>query len=382
MLSDKEASFLKIDLLSEGINFNIDIFEDYPLKFYDNQFVYGQTSKSILNKHRFPQLIELSSNINCALLRRKTSSYTLLKAENKIDLGLYRNNKFVTKIKLPERPAFFDKVLSDGRHSQSIITVSGADTVGFFFCPDCYYFCKGKPCSFCGFKSTRSTLGKHLAKEFSDLQIKECVELIETTPWRNISLYSITTGSPETDEEYREKIIKPIKAMTKAMKNKTKVHLLTHSPRNFDLFYELYDAGVTTIALNLELFNEDIFKKICKGKSELYGYSRWIDSLFAAKKIWGAYKVFCGLVWGLEPVEDTIAGNRFMAENGIGVASNIFHADAKAILHDHPHQAAKDIITISKELEKLYEEFPKMKTVFDTSMRSTLDWEIRSGFLK
>ena len=382
MLSNKEASLLKIDLLSERINFDIDIFEDCPHKFYDNQFVYGQTSKSILNKHRFPQLILLSENVNCALLRKETSSYTLLKTKNKIGFELYRGDKFITEINLPERPAYFDKTLSDGRLSQSIITVSGADTVGFFFCPDCYYFCKGKPCSFCGIKSTRNTLGKHLAREFSDSQIQECIELIEAIPWKDIPLYSITTGSPETDSEYREKIIKPIRAMTRSMRNKTRVHLLAHPPHDLDLLHEIYDAGVTSIALNLEIFNADIFKRVCRGKSELYGYSKWMDSLFAAKKIWGEYKVFCGLVWGLEPIEDTIAGNKFMAENGIGVASNLFHADAKAILLNHPHQSAEDIFAIAKELEKLYEEFPNMKTAFDTSMRSTLDWEIKSGFLK
>ncbi len=380
MLDEKSALQMKIHLLSEGINFEMDLFEEYPKKFYDNQFVYGQTSKNSCSKNRFPQVILLAQNVNCALLRRERSSYRL--EQEGTEFILSHNGYRVTTIGLPERPIYFDQKLSDGTAVENILAVAGEATPGFFLHPTCYYFDIGKPCSFCSMKGTRQTVGKHMAIAFSKQQISECIHIVENTPWRPVPIYSVTTGTCEKDENFIENVITPLQYMYDSMQVKTKIHLLTHPPKDLDVLYQLKEAGVSSIAFNLEVFNQQAMNDNCPGKFEKYGYKEWWTALKKARDIWGEYHVYCGLVWGLEDPKDTIRGNQVIADSGIAVASNIFHADPRSRLAKHPHPSVEDISRIATSLAKLYHIYPKMNTIFDVSMRSTIDWEIKQGFLE
>lgn len=370
---------IKISLLSKGINVDENLFVDYPLPFYDNQFVYGQTSKNITPTHKFPQVILLGEGVNCALLRREKSPWSLKRNGEKIWLE-YENN-YVRDIYLPERPKYFDKELTDGTPTQNIIAVAGEITPGFFFYPECYYFNKGIPCQFCSMKGTRSTVGKHMISKFSDRQIEESIHIIENTQWRDFTIYSVTTGTCETDEEIMREIIHPISIMSEAMKNKKGIHLLTPPPQDLNMLEEYKKAGVTSIAFNLEAYSKKYFELRCPGKTQQYGYDKWIKSLKEAVAVFGNYKVFCGLVWGIEPIEYTKEGHEYMAENKIALASNVFHSDNRCIMREHPHPSEKEIYDIADFSKTLFEKNKDMDTIFDISMRSTIDWEVRNGLL-
>lgn len=380
MLTEREALKIKIQLLSYGISFDMDLFENYPEDFYDNQFVYGQTSQGVTSKHRFPQVILLAPNVNTALLRRENSPYSLKKELNRFIL--YKGKERISEIGLPERPAYFGRVLSDGTPIENVLAVAGEATPGFFFSPDCYYFKNGKPCAFCSMKGTRNSVGKHMAVNFTTQQIRECIHAVETTKWRDVPIYSVTTGTCETDAQFIEEIIRPLEVMKKAMNHPTKIHLLTHPPRSKELLYRLKEAGVTTIAFNLEVYDRKKMEQICPGKYNCYGYDRWWNALEDARSVWGDWKVFCGLVWGLENKESTIRGNKEIAAHKISVASNVFHADPMSQLKNHKHLPPNDIYEIAEHLQELYCKYPDMNTIFNVSMRSTIDWEIKQGFLQ
>ena len=379
MLTEEKALEVKMEILFHGISFDIDLFEHYDGEFYDNQFVYGQTSKNVTSKHRFPQVILLAPKINSALLRRDDSPYHLEREERQFIL--YRENELITDIGLPERPAYFGRMLSDGTPVENILAVAGESTPGFFLSPDCYYFRNGKPCAFCSMKGTRSTVGKHMAMTFNPDQIRECIAIVENTKWRDVPIYSVTTGSCETDEQFVQEIIRPIEVMHDAMAKPTDIHLLTHPPKEKELLYRLKEAGVTSIAFNLEVYDRDLMHTICPGKFDCFGYDEWWSALEDARKVWGDWKVFCGLVWGLEPKESTIRGNHEIASHSINVASNIFHADPCSVMRDHPHLQTECIRAIGEDLAKLYAQYPRMKPIFDVSMRSTIDLEIKQGYL-
>ena len=166
-----------------------------------------------------------------------------------------------------------------------------------------------------------------------------------------------------------------IEVMYDALQPKIPINVLAHAPKDPKLINEYKDAGVTSIAFNLEVFDREIFKKVCPGKNNLYGYDRWMRTLEESRDVFGQYKTFCGLVWGLEPAESTMAGNRYFLENGIAIASNIFHADPNSAMGKHPHPDEDFILKIAKHEQELFKEYTKAKTIFPVSMRSTVDWE-------
>lgn len=371
---------VKASLLSHGINFDIDLFKDYPGEFYDNQYVYGKTSANVLKKHRFPQVLLLGNGIITALLRRENSPWSL-ELEGK-ELSLKLGGQFVQKASLPERPAYFGKILKSGLKSESIIAVAGEDTPGFFFHPECRYFEDGSQCGFCSMKNTRSTVGSEMVSDFKLEEIAEATRIFQQTEWRKIPLISITMGTCHDDAELEEKVIEPIRAMNEALSPKIPIHLLAHPPDDFRMIEEFKKAGVTSIAFNLEVFDRKAFEQTCPGKSRLYGYDKWIKALEHARKVFGDYNAFCGLVWGLEPAESTIAGNRHFVERGIGIASNVFHADQNSVFARKPQPTADDILKIARAQRRLYLEYPKARTIFECSMRSTIDWEVFHGMIE
>ncbi|MHA1687076.1 MAG: radical SAM protein [Candidatus Heimdallarchaeaceae archaeon] len=368
---------LKASLLAKGINFDLDLFKQIKRPFYDNQFVYGKTSEHVTPEHRFPQVLRLGDNVITALLRRENSPWNLRIEEGEVQL--YNGNTHIRTVGLPERPAYFDKTLSDGTRSESIIAVAGEDIPGFFLYPDCYYFSEGKPCGFCSMKSTRKTVGKYMVSEFSEENIVEATKLFQNTPWRDIPLISITMGTCRTDDETREKVIKPIKWMYDALNPKIPIHILAHPPNDYDLIREFKDAGVTSIAFNLEVYDPQRFEELCPGKAQLYGREKWIEALMQAREVFGDYNVFCGLIWGLESPESTIAGHEYFLEERIAIASNIFHADPKSVLRKHSHPTEEQILQIARAEAELFKKYPQSRTIFPVSMRSTLDWEVYRG---
>jgi len=189
-------------------------------------------------------------------------------------------------------------------------------------------------------------------------------------------------GTCQTDDETREKVIKPIKLMYDALEEKIPIHILAHPPNDYNLIEEFKEAGVTSIAFNLEVYNRQRFEEVCPGKAKYYGYDHWEEALMQAKDVFGEFQVYCGLVRGLESPESTIVGHKYFLERGIGIASNIFHADPKSILRTFPHPTEEQILQIARAESDIYKQNPQVGTIFSVSMRSTLDWEVHRGDLR
>jgi len=370
---------LKASLLSRGLNFPIDIFSKYKGEFYANQYVYGNTSRVDL-AHRIPQVLLLGNEILSAVLRRENTPWTLDIEDNEV--RLYYSGNYVRTLGLPEVPAYFGQTLRDGTRTEDFISVAGEDTPGYFIFPECYYFEKAVPCGFCSLKGTRKSVAKKMATVFDREKVTEATRLFQNTPWRDIPIISFTAGTALTDDETRDQIIDPIHSTYDALDPKIPIHALVHPPHDFKLIDEYKKAGVTTIAFNIEVYDRELFKKICPGKDREYGYDKWMEAIEYARGVFGDYKVFCGLVWGLEPPESSMEGNAHFAERGIAIASNIFHNDPKSVLQKHPHPSEKDILDIARHLSGLYQRYSNCNTIFPMSMRSTVDWEIKRGDLR
>jgi bacteriochlorophyllide c C-7(1)-hydroxylase len=126
---------LKVSLLSKGIHFPIDLFSEFDGEFYDNQYVYGNTSRVNLS-HRVPQVLLLGNEVVSAVLKRENTPWALSIEDGEVMLS-YKDD-FVRTLGLPEVPAYFGKILSDGTRSEDFISVAGEKTPGYFIFPECY----------------------------------------------------------------------------------------------------------------------------------------------------------------------------------------------------------------------------------------------------
>ena len=86
----------------------------------------------------------------------------------------------------------------------------------------------------------------------------------------------------------------------------------------------LFNAGVDRIACDIEIWNEELFARICPGKSKWTGRQRCLDALLYVARKYGANRACSTFVVGLEPAEDFLAGAEYLASNGIAPIPSIW----------------------------------------------------------
>ncbi len=79
----------------------------------------------------------------------------------------------------------------------------------------------------------------------------------------------------------------------------------------------MFAAGADRIACDIEIWNEELFRRICPGKSQWTGRQRALDTLLHIARTHGPNKACSTFVVGLEPAEDFLAGAEYLASNGI-----------------------------------------------------------------
>lgn len=373
----RESLKTKISLISNGMQFELEMFRDCTKRYYENTYGYCVTNRDVKREYRLPQVLHLGDNLVVSVLRREGSPWRLRFAGD--ELHLYRGERFHRELRLPEPLPFFGKTLSDGVRTDDVISAYGAVTPGFFLYPDCYYFNEGKQCGFCSLRVARKSVGKQLVTRVSGERIKESTRFILSSGWQ-IPMITNTCGTPRNDQLTRRLILEPLQALNEVCEGKVRIHLLVHPPEDLSLLDEYRSAGVTSIAMNLEVYDRKTFAEVCPGKDQLYGYDRWWQALEHAREVFGEYQVYCGIVWGVEPLTSSMEGMEEILSRGIGLATNIFHADPGSVMEHHRPPNEEEISALAECEHRLYQQYPKAGTIYDVSMRNTIDWEIHNGY--
>lgn len=108
----------------------------------------------------------------------------------------------------------------------------------------------------------------------------------------------------------------------------------------------LGEMGVNELSVNLEIYNEDLGRKLMRQKAA-QGLDTYLRYLERASEVLGGFRVRSMLMVGLEPMEDTLAGVRAIAERGAVPVLSPFRPDPATPLRDSVPAGAA-------ELEEVY----------------------------
>lgn len=95
----------------------------------------------------------------------------------------------------------------------------------------------------------------------------------------------------------------------------------------------LHEIGVNELSVNIEIFNRDLGRKLMRKKAA-QGLDLYLDYLERAAGVFGPGRVRSMLMVGLEPMEDTVAGARAIAERGAVPVLSPFRPDPATPLRD------------------------------------------------
>lgn len=194
--------------------------------------------------------------------------------------------------------AFYGKRTSTGVPLGTLGTIHGS-YLALSPTNECRFVATADQCHFC---SIRHATGPDARVPVED--IVEAVRLARED--QRVEMVYLTIGwDPAEDGGVR--ILEPyIRALKKAFDVLVAVDALP--PRTDAWIDRTYAMGVDSISYNLEIFDPELFRRICPGPSRTIGRDRFLDALGYATTVFSAGAVICHLIAGLEPIASTLTG--------------------------------------------------------------------------
>ncbi|MEQ8196635.1 MAG: radical SAM protein [Clostridiaceae bacterium] len=248
---------------------------------------------------------------------------------------LAENGHEVFQVKFHKRPNYYKLKTSDETEMSHVATYSPGGTVGVAYSNECSLKEKGLDCLFCNANATKDTYAEHENIKWKNpKQIGEAVAA--AYKYDNAKHVNITGGFiPERREvDYYIDVAEAIKEHTGLDDfNGTAV---IGAPLDLEVIDKYKEAGYRTLAVQIEIWDKNIFKTICPGKEkECGGWEHWVESLEYAAKVFGHGRARTGFVTGIEPKDSTLEGVEYLASKGIISLTGAWNPNPGSKLEGH-----------------------------------------------
>ncbi|MDA3960722.1 MAG: hypothetical protein PF961_08020 [Planctomycetota bacterium] len=117
-----------------------------------------------------------------------------------------------------------------------------------------------------------------------------------------------------------------------------------------EVYRQLKAAGVDNLSICPEFFSDAAFKRWCPGKERREGRDRFYQAMTVAAGEVGFKTVNGEIIAGLEPIDETIAGVRWMCERGIVPTVCAFRPLRGSLLQDAPAPSPAALLPAFREL--------------------------------
>ncbi|MCL2414137.1 MAG: radical SAM protein [Bacteroidales bacterium] len=288
---------LKVALLYHGICVDEEVYEAFE-------------GKARLSKNPFScNAMILDEQIFCSLSRTEQETPFRLTLNDGNPVITY-NNKFLTEISFPKKTSFYEQKTSSGIPFGNLAVIQGLDMLAFACLWRCEITTSGNACGFCHTGNFASP--DHSLSEMMEI-IRYAVE--ESPKTKMLQLTAGSTFNPEKEIDQYVKILEAIDKSIGIEKVPTMIYLTP--PSDLKQLDRLFDAGVSQIACDMDIWDERLFEKICPGKAKVNTRQRYLDALSYIAEKYGPNRACCVFVGGIEPAESLIEGATFLAEQGI-----------------------------------------------------------------
>lgn len=322
MLSN--PGLIKLDLLSKGIRFDNSATEKVGSKYTEKRYMFGYSDRIESPPSKIPPEVIIEDEIIVAVHQRANSPYCIVKNIEDDSYSLKHNDEYICKVLYPDRPTFYGEKLSSGDLIEEVVTMYGVHILAYFVRGFCEFYVEGKQCGFCSLNPTRKIAKDAIMKITPEIAAEACQVAFEL--YGNQITYIMYCGGSrwDHDREVREylKIAKEVNYRTQ-IPDRVRQHILSMPPYDLSLLKEMKDVGMNDCAFALEVWNPDMFRKVCPGKYESYGREQYLKAFEFAVKIFGEGNVFCVLVGGIEPLNSLIDGFQELAKMGVTPSVNV-----------------------------------------------------------
>lgn len=364
----KNPALLKLEILLNGVTF------PKGVQLHRNEaperYIYDSSVETRLT---LPSELILPCNIISNLFLSESSPISV------IGRKIYYCDQEVCDIRFNPEANFSKQTLSDGTPASKIAVMYGLDVFAVFLNKQCVYFKNGDGCRFCSIEHTRKRKGKDNLINPKLAQVAETLELAKSLDGDSFNHILVTSGAYASPDRGIIEQMKYINAM-RDIENGKEYHLVTIPPTSSELLQKLAHEGPDTVAFDIEVFHQDLFKKLCPGKEKQIGYDTLLRIFENASVLFPKNAVKAGFVCGLEPIETLVQGMEYFGKLGIPSSLNIFHPDEGTELLNRPRPSREYMLEALKEQSRVNAKYGLVPIFPKLGRRSSLDTEVYKGF--
>jgi radical SAM protein (TIGR04043 family) len=225
---------------------------------------------------------------------------------------LQSNETVVCEISFPPQPRFYGLTTAEGIPYWKIALLHSRDTLATTLLQTCVrYGNSATKCQFCAIGESLKA-GRTIAKK-TPAQLAEVAAAAKRLD--GIANVVMTTGTPATDD--RGAAI--LSECALAVKSATDLPIQgqCEPPADFEWFVRMRDAGVDSLGMHLEAWDENVRRRIMPGKAEVTR-AFYLEAFAAAVEIFGRGQVSTYLLAGLgDTVESLHEAARVLIDLGV-----------------------------------------------------------------
>ncbi len=233
-------------------------------------------------------------------------------------------------------PRWYGRSTSDGT-PMSMVVSAHCDTSLYtaIYQGGCDYWQGDNMCKFCAMKIDQKSRWRSIDS------ILEVVKVaLEENPAAEISFGGGTRLAPDKSARHKADAIAELKRHVSIP-----VCVEMAPPDTDDWLDRLKDAGLDSILLNLELWDEDVRRYMMPGKADITR-ERYLGALAHAVKILGSNQVSSQIIIGLERLEDTLLAVRAVIDAGAIPLPVVFRPLPGTPLEDTPPPPVDDVMEV------------------------------------
>ncbi len=248
----------------------------------------------------------------------------------------YKKQK-VTIVTFPKAIDFYKQYTSTGIPYIGNAVLQGTQWLSFQLLWKCDYACAGEPCQYCYSGGELENLikrKKKLPRYPTPEDVAEIVEyvFINEKYADSIQITGGSTFNVHAECDKIKAILDAINIRVGRENIKGEILIYTTPPKDPRLVDQLFEAGADKIAMSLEIWDEELAKKIMPGKMKHTGRQRHLDALEYIAAKYGKNKACSNFIIGLEPAESVLEGAEYLASKGIVPIASVWIPFGRPVL--------------------------------------------------
>lgn len=284
----------------------------------------------------------------------RSSRYELVYEDGKYNIIDHLAGKRVYEdLHFRRRAAYYADKTKDGAPMKSIAQDYGYGVIFICYSNECALKDKGDDCLFCNINATKSLYGEGLGVDWKNAeQIGETVKKAYGEGFRHLTV----SGGFIPERREVDYYLDVAETITDYLGQDTfNGTACVGAPVDFSVFEKYKEAGFSTIATNMEVWDSRLFDFYCPGKSKECGdHDRWVAALMNEVDVFGRYNVRSTFVEGLETKESLLSGITYLVERGVVVEPSSWIVNVGSALEGHRSPTPEWHFEIQERTAEIY----------------------------